>query len=289
MCKWVVAMTTYKLERGGPLNMTFISVNADTDPNTDINHKSFRKLQRARCNLYLVNKLKLRFTPIEKHSPTRNRMFPMAIIAASKKRITPSTTKPSPRVISPTPIFWLSSNTMMRLILLGCFFLFLRVFRRICWRRLANVSFATRIATMLWDSGDDSKAHLLETRKYDDKTCKCRQSMVLPISVTWRAQLLWLLHPDELASRPYAITKDELIGGSRWWSVAPYRLGTGKRKRKRKAEKGLLWSSFPRLFFACALWGDIDIDIDIQYRRISDIRIYRILSDMGYYRSGAMR
>ncbi len=63
-----------------------------------------------------MNKLIVRLNPIEKHKPDKNKTFPIAIMAASKKSITPKNINPIPRPISPTPIFWLSSNPIFFLL-----------------------------------------------------------------------------------------------------------------------------------------------------------------------------
>ena len=60
-----------------------------------------------------VNNVMVRFTPIAKHKPAKNNVFPIAINDASNRSTTPNVTNPKPKQISPIPIFWLSSSTIL--------------------------------------------------------------------------------------------------------------------------------------------------------------------------------
>mmetsp|Transcript_12020 Transcript_12020/g.16463 ORF Transcript_12020/g.16463 Transcript_12020/m.16463 type:complete len:81 (+) Transcript_12020:153-395(+) len=53
----------------------------------------------------LEKSAKVRFTPIAKNNPIRKRVFPIAVSAASKKKSTESARKPTPKQMSPIPIF----------------------------------------------------------------------------------------------------------------------------------------------------------------------------------------
>jgi hypothetical protein len=91
-------------------------------------HKCTKKKQKFRNKResqkekdYRENKVKVRLKPIEKHNPTRNKAFPIAIKLrkgegktiriktrtheASRNKRIPKNMKPNPRQISPTPIF----------------------------------------------------------------------------------------------------------------------------------------------------------------------------------------